>query len=430
MRNITVTRRYKWKLYPTAVQAEALHAQRIMLGDLQNACLQRCIDHNSRRPKTRFWNPETSQWERWPDMDEKQQRCLSHFDLTNEMSNLRKEFPDARTVTAVTLHRVAQRVTLSFEAFARRRTNGEQGGYPRYRPASMNNSIPLGTGTRADTWKTGWCFKQYSKLLRNWRLHIGPMTDIKDQSTWIHARGDLRDLAVDVIDYNNADIIWQDDRWWLSACVTLPARREPGVFPCAVRMNCLEYLAEVNGRPETPVGISEAMELQDQADKLQSDFDLNWPMPADKRLWRALQRERRSIPEYQEDRREISAMRARAARKRLDALHTWSAQVVARASSLTIHAPASVKSKTRSGRGDAREWGAHVDAAAKVNRNILGFAPATAISMLKYKAEEAGIECNIIDDENSEIAVGEKLVAAGKALRKTRRALKRATGEK
>jgi formylmethanofuran:tetrahydromethanopterin formyltransferase len=49
--------------------------------------------------------------------------------------------------------------------------------------------------------------------------------------------------------------------------------------------------------------------------------------------------------------------------------------------------------------------------------------------MLVYKASEAGIRCNVIPDETPDIAIGEKLVAAGKKLRKLKRALQENNNE-
>lgn len=421
--NMTVTRRYKWKLHPTREQSEALHQQRVMLGELQNACLQRCIDHNSRRPKTRFWNPETREWERWPHIDEKTQRCLSHFDLTNEMTGLRKEHPETRSVTSVTLHRIAQRVVLAFEAFAKRRGQGQ--GYPRFHPSADNNSIPLGTGTRKGVWKTGWRFEPGEKLLNNWRFHVGPLTDIKQRASWIHARGSLRDLEVDVVDWNNADIIWRDHTWWLSACVTLPSRRAPGIIPTVVRIQAIDYLADVNGVPQTPPSLLEAVDAQLVVDKLQSDFDLAWPMPPDKRKWKELMRERRALPEYNEQKWRIASEKARIARVRANALHVWTANIVAHASSLRIIMPPAIKEATASPRGDEKLWGAAVKDVSALNRHILNFAPSLVVQMLEYKAREAGIEFETVKDELPAVAIGAGIVETGRAIRRAKRQVKK-----
>jgi hypothetical protein len=106
-------------------------------------------------------------------------------------------------------------------------------------------------------------------------------------------------------------------------------------------------------------------------------------------------------------------------------LHTWTARIIEAASAITIVAPASIKAVTKSGRGDAKEWGANVETAAAVNRAALRQAPGMAIEMLKYKAAEAGIKCDVILDNQPTIAVGGELVAAGKTLRRARRILRK-----
>ncbi len=84
-----------------------------------------------------------------------------------------------------------------------------------------------------------------------------------------------------------------------------------------------------------------------------------------------------------------------------------------------------VKENTATPRGDENEWGAAVGTVSALNRAVLARAPAAAAQMLAYKAREAGIRCDIINDETPDIAVGEKLVAAGKTIRKAQRAIRR-----
>lgn len=79
---------------------------------------------------------------------------------------------------------------------------------------------------------------------------------------------------------------------------------------------------------------------------------------------------------------------------------------------------------TASPRGDARHWGANVAAVSSLNRHVLGQAPMMAVKMLEYKAAETGIRCDVVKDKAPNIAVGAKLVSAGKMLRKANRAIR------
>jgi hypothetical protein len=46
--------------------------------------------------------------------------------------------------------------------------------------------------------------------------------------------------------------------------------------------------------------------------------------------------------------------------------------------------------------------------------------------MLKYKAEEAGIRCDVVEDTQPALVVGRDLVVGGKQLRRARRVVKEA----
>ena len=123
---------------------------------------------------------------------------------------------------------------------------------------------------------------------------------------------------------------------------------------------------------------------------------------------------------FQEANSEISRLSAYATRVRRNALHVWTARIIEMASDLTIIAP-NLRENTRSPRGDERNWGANVETVSKLNRNTLSLSPGLAIQMLTYKAQEAGIRCDVVRDEAPKIAVGGDLVHVGKQARRTRR---------
>lgn len=388
-------RRYLFKLYPTREQADILHEHRKMCADLWNACKQRREDVYRR-----------------------EKRSLTFFDLTNEITELRHECPEWAAVPAVTAHRVAKWLTDAYAAFFRRCKSGEAPGYPQWRARARSTTIPLGTMA-----KTGWTLRQRTDNPLSWSLHYGPCSRVRDPKTWIHARGCL---PAEAIDWRNGDIIWRDDCWWLSICVEMKPRRVAGREALTIELDLIDEFARVTTpgppgvqreRSSTPEDLTRAKVLQDQKDELQSAFDLKWP--------RGKRRSDEEQIEFLEARREISQLAAYIARIRKNALHVWSARIVAQASDLTVKAPP-VKQMTKTPRGDAKNWGANVEIVAEINKNTLSSAPATAIAMLQYKAEEAGIRCDIVEDEAPAIAVGSDLVHAGKELRSARRKMKEA----
>jgi putative transposase len=401
------TRRYVWKLYPASEQAAILHEQRKMMADLWNALKQRREDVYRREG-----------------------RSLSYFDLTNEITTLRHECPEWAAIPSVTSHRVARWLTLSYEAFFRRVKAGETAGYPGWRRRERGNTIPLGTMD-----KTGWHVERCDANPFNWRLHYKSVTEVKDRSTWIHARGRLPGSPGDqrenvasrrrmlashsfaVSAWRNADIIWRDGSWWLSVCMDVAPRRSAGRFPVAISFDLLDNLATVNGMAETPGELLDAQALQDEVDRLKSERDIRWPRS-------------RKIPDdereaLQEANGEISSLSAAVARKRKNALHVWTARIVARASDITIVAPP-LREVVRSPRGDDKQWGANIGIVSELNRHLLSQAPGSAIQMLRYKSAEAGIRCDVVTDEAPNVAVGGELVTAGKTLRRARRETRRA----
>lgn len=390
-------RRYRFKLYPTPAQAAVLHEQRKMMADLWNALKQRREDVYRR-----------------------ERRSLTFFDLTNEITALRHECPEWEIIPAVTAHRVAKALTDAYAAFFRRVKAGEAPGYPRWQRRDAATTIPLGT-----MGKTGWLLDQRQDNPLSWQLHYKSVTEIKDRASWLHTRGrmparlDSGSIAPGSSAWRNADIIWRDNRWWLSVCVAVAPERHCGVSPVTVSFDLLDDFARVNGMAETPDELIDAMAILADIDRLKSERDVRWPRG------RRLGDEERA--DLKEANAEISDLSSYVARKRRNALHVWTARIVARASDITVIAPPSIKAVTQSPRGDEKRWGAAVEPVSMLNRHVLSQAPGTAIQMLRYKAEEAGIRCDVVADTAPDIAVGGDLVNTVKQMRRARRVTKRRT---
>jgi hypothetical protein len=487
---MSCVRRYLFRLYPTPPQDAMLHKHRMMPADLWNALKQRCEDvyRRTRSERQRFerwqspegdvraFTPRVEDWPKggidlrgsvmdapsakelralgWkrlekvtcaPSVHSEGKRSLTFFDMTNEITELRRECPEWQAVPAVTLHRVAKQLTLAFEAFYRRCASGEAPGYPRWRARARNTSIPLGTGTRKDkktgkpVWKTGWRFLQSDDSPFSWSFYYGG-ADLKDRTTWISARGKFPtpfaplDPAVlrssnniskriaraqrhRVEEFNNADIIFRDGKWWLSLCIDQSADRQPGVDKLTVRLDALDCFAIVNDVPNFPLGLDEAQELMEAADALKSERDKKWPRPP--------RRDAGDRGEYERAAEAVSRVSARAARIRSNALHVWTARIISRAQDITLIVPKSIREVTASARGDENDWGANVEDVAKLNRNTLNMAPAMARAMLEYKAAEAGIRCDVVVDQAPKVGVGADLVYAGKELRRAQRNIRK-----
>jgi putative transposase len=92
-----------------------------MIADLWNALKERCETVYSR-----------------------EQRQLSYFEMSGEITVMRRECPEWLTVPAMTAHLVAHRLDHADQAFFRRVKAGETPRYPRWKDKRHANSIPLG----------------------------------------------------------------------------------------------------------------------------------------------------------------------------------------------------------------------------------------------------------------------------------------------
>jgi hypothetical protein len=162
---------------------------------------------------------------------------------------------------------------------------------------------------------------------------------------------------------------------------------------------------------ETPEPFSRIAVLARDLDQLKSERDRRWPRAA------------RNDPDWQDADEEIRRLSARIARIRRDCLHVWTTRIVQRASDLTIRQPR-ISEHTASPHGDTKQWGANTGIVSELNRSVLSYAPAMAVQMLEYKAEEAGIRCDVVVDDSPAIAIGGALVKAGKKLRRSAKAAK------
>jgi transposase len=401
-RNITVFRRYIFQIYPSEEQKRQLHIQRRMMAQLWNAFLQRHED---------IWRRTKGQR---GVLHSEDKASYSFFDMTNEVTQLRHECPEWAALSVWSPHRIAKSMDEAFSAFYRRARAGAgaRAGYPRYQRSEDGRRIPhvhnpiAIQGVKKSSSGSGCRLEPVSerKRTQNWRLTL------KGVSGLIHARGRL---PLDNVICKNADVLWRDNKWWFSICVEMPPRREPGTEKLTVELDGLDCLARVAGEPETPEGLLRAHDLTEIIDELKSERDQRWPRrsPRD--------------PDWVEANQEINSLSARSARIRRDALHVWSTRLASRARDLTIITPR-VSDHVVSPHGDEKQWGAATDTVSKINRNVLSMAPAAAVAMLTYKAEEAGIRCDIVEDEAPAIAIGSVLVDAGRKLRNTARKIRKA----
>src|SRR5690606_1888313 len=234
------------------------------------------------------------------------------------------------------LLRVAKAQEEAFGAFFKRAKAGlgGQSGYPRYRRASQANWLPH-------------MFASGCKLVpstgsshRKWRLRL------KGVPGRIRAYGKFPRQPLAWLD---ADIREHDGTWWLSVCVEVPPRRDPGEASGEIRFDLVDTFAEVRGNLPEPPKWSDILLLQDQMDRLKSERDTRYPRkPGTKpdRKWQKMTGR-------------TGRLSAEIARKRRERLHEWATKVESQASTLEIVAPP-IKDMTTSAKGNENDWGAAV----------------------------------------------------------------------
>jgi hypothetical protein len=430
-----ISRRYEFGLYPTAEQKIALLDQAAMVRTLQNALNAICIARFLRKSKdAHAYTPYLLR----PDvMDDP--AATAHpkaTEMSRWVTGLLEYDPRWRAMSTVTGHRIVQVVDRSWKAFFREIKNkaanpeAKNTHVPRRKTVDRDGAwVPyVHLKRKGDIGSSGSGCKMTHLAGRNWTLALkGIEGDLHCRGQLPGSRGEKREMGsagssdlftqMECGRFIDADVKLVCGKWKLSICIYLHRERRAGCSPTKIKFDLIEGMVRVDGRLIVPDGIAAAQVLQDDADRMQSDMDLRWPKRAPQdEDWRAANME-------------ITRLKSKVARLRRNALHVWSTRVVRDASELTITAP-KMRESTKSARGDVKSWGAAVKTVAKLNRNTLSYAPAMAQAMLKYKAEEAGIRCEVIEDRASEIAVGEKLVAAGKQLRKIKRAIKENDNER
>jgi len=111
-------RNFKYRIYPTKKQASSL-----------NNNLEEC-----RKLYNHFLNQKKESWE-------KNKKSINLYTQINSLPDLKKEFPNLKSVHSQVLQNVARRVDLAFYAFFRRVKKGDTPGYPRFKGKGRYQSI-------------------------------------------------------------------------------------------------------------------------------------------------------------------------------------------------------------------------------------------------------------------------------------------------
>lgn len=417
-----VQRRYPWRLYPTPEQETELWRQARLCAQLWNALLEmwETIERRYVQRQGRGRSYHSGMWlscaagpavfDSLPSADGRLRTGLNFselYDVGYWITSMLRECDEWAKVSTWVPRRVATSFCAALNGFLSGRL-----GRPQYKAAARAHQIPhrCKSGCRVRPAK--------GKGKRDWEMYMMGVG-------WVAARGRLPAVmkpepgrvSAEVSEWTDADVGFIDNHWRFSVATDIaPRRRSIGDRHVTIRFGQFDCLAMVDNIPFSPPGFAELWEQQKKIDELQADFDKRWPRrrrtPLEERAEKLDARER------------LTRLWGELRRKRNDILHVWTRNLVMVAARLTIH-KAKIQENTESPHGDKYEWGAETEfVSSKINRPALFYAPAMATNMLIYKAKESGIPVEVIEDSQPDIVSGRKLVTAGKARRKLKRALK------
>jgi putative transposase len=249
-----------------------------------------------------------------------------------------------------------RRLDKAFKAFFRRIKNGESPGFPRFKSINRFSSFELlePRFTHTDSGKHG-------------RLFVAGVGHIK-------ARGQCRINGK----IKTSQIQYKHGHWWLSLAVEGDAvRRASASRACAIDWGVAHLLTivEDDGRIEQ---IPNQRYYQSGKEKQE-------------RLQRSVSAKKRGSNGWKKACQKLSAFKRKQANQRKDAQHKLSNMIAGRYALIAMES-LQIKNMSRSSRGTLEAPGKNVKQKSGLNREILDTAPASLISMIRYKAEEAGNE--------------------------------------
>jgi putative transposase len=279
------------------------------------------------------------------------QRCgmsLSFSDQCKELTQLRHEFPEYKELNAQSSQVTLKRLDIAFQGFFRRvRENARQAGFPRFK--SKDRFKGFGYKSHGDG------FKVFTDG-KNGSVRLSGIGTIK-------MRGKARVLGK----ITTAEIIKKGDFWYISITVHVQAQRKSGKKAMGLDWGVETFatLALSDGsydQIENPRHLRKALK------------DLKWAQ-------KNLSRKKIGSKNRTKAKRKVVRIHQKVAHQRKEFLHQNSANLV-KESGLIATEELKIKNLTAFG-------GSHKKG---LNREILSTAPARFISMLKYKAEEAGTQ--------------------------------------
>ena len=293
----------------------------------------------------RLWNAGLEQR---IDAYKKQKKSLSFAYQCKELTDLRKEFPEYRALNAQSCQVTLKRLDLAFQHFFRRIKEGQtQAGFPRFK--SKERFSGFGFKTHGDGFRFESSGKHgYLRLSGIGRIRI---------------RGKARNWG----ELRTCEIIRRGDRWYVSVTLRSQPKRQKGTSPIGLDWG-LESFATLALPNEKYKKIENPRFLKKSLLRLKSKQQ-------------ELARKKKGSQNRKKATKKLRKVHDQVRCQRKNHLHQVSAEIITQASQIATE-KLSVKAMTV--HGGVYKKG--------LNREILNTAPAAFISLLQYKAEEAGTQ--------------------------------------
>jgi putative transposase len=348
-----VNRKVTYRLYPTAKQETAMLAIKRGHHVLYNAAFEQ----------------RRAAWRR-------QRHSITRTAQEKDLTQLRMAEAALRALNAQSSQVTLKRLDLAFQAFFRRVKAGETPGYPRFK--SFKRFKGWGYKTHGDGWRldTGEGRRRPAptavapKTMRHGHLRLQGVGKVR-------LRGGSRTPGTP----RTCDITHRHGQWYASITIACQPERPAGTVTLAFDWGIETYatLANADGH-STPV--ANPRFLQQSEVTLKAAYRERDHKTTGSRAWRDWNRT-------------VAKTHGKIARQRKDFHHKLSARLVGQASAIFTEQLRVANMTRRPAPRPGTHPGAHLPngAAAKagLNKAILDGAPAAFLSMVRYKAAEAGV---------------------------------------
>lgn len=280
----------------------------------------------------------------------KQKKSLSYVAQARELTLLRAEMEEYKSLNAQSCQVTLTRLDLAFKNFFRRvKAKDKKVGFPRFK--SIDRYAGWGYKTPGDGWKL-----LPGENNKHGYLRLSGIGHLK-------IRGQAKRVGIP----KTCEIQHKQGKWYASVTIDCEATRSSGREAVGIDWG-LETFATMAKHDQSSSRIENSRILKKQLKSL-------------KAKQRELSRKRRGSENRKKARSAVAKLHGQVSNSRKEFLHQATAKIVKSSSLIAVE---SLNVKGMSSAGGARKKG--------LNREILSAAPGTFHQMLKYKAEEAGIE--------------------------------------